>query len=291
MCCGGQFVGALNVLCVQQPRQAEYLPIKKIWDQEGQDEDAAAATMNYVLTAVSMNNANKTLNGRPYLKFNTWTRRWEVLYTRNLYSETFQQQWQKSVIESAASGGGQTARSAAISGSTPAAQEQQVLPDVPAKQAKMEGKPKKAKTPPTVEERAAADAAKAATAAKKKLVDGQFNKAKSLKVRADGAQSSYVEPMSAVDLDPDWAWLKNEESQKDLRDAKIGLDSFKKESPFWACWARQQNFAAHAKQHFTADIIDAQLKELNQLEKLIERLEKEARRLTAMQNARMSVAA
>ena len=134
-----------------------------------------------------------------------------------------------------------------------------------------------------------AKAAKAAAAAKRKETDGKFNKAKALKIRTDGAMAACQELLANSELDADWVWLKSKESREDLNAAQTAIGNFKSASAFWSSWALQsQNFPLHAKKSFDAATIEAHLKELNQLEKLIETFEKETRRLTAMHNARMS---
>ena len=97
------------------------------------------------------------------------------------------------------------------------------------------------------------------------------------------------ELLANSEIDTDWVWLKSKESREDLNAAQTAIGTFKSASAFWSSWALQsQNFPMQANKSFDAATIEAHLKELNQLEKLIETFEKEARRLTAMHNARMS---
>lgn len=54
--------------------------------QQPQKDDVQAA-INYVKAAVLSHANGKTCSGRPYLKYNFWTLRWEFLYTKHIFDE------------------------------------------------------------------------------------------------------------------------------------------------------------------------------------------------------------
>ena len=59
-----------------------YLPMTRIWKEEGKDEAAKVATLNYVNSCVAMQRVGKTVNGRPLIEYNTMTKRNEFLYLK-----------------------------------------------------------------------------------------------------------------------------------------------------------------------------------------------------------------
>ena len=68
---------------------ARYFAAGRIYVEEGSDDPALEATCNYIQEAIRRAQAGETLNGHPYVLFNSWTKRYEFLYTKLGYNEAF----------------------------------------------------------------------------------------------------------------------------------------------------------------------------------------------------------
>ena len=111
-----------------------YLSFKKIWDEEGQDQDGFNAAMLYCARA-------KKLGGK-WTRLNGMTDRVEFLYLRKEFTETLSEKWamyltQREESQASSSSGQPTAPCA---GSTPATPATPVTPATSATPAKMSRK-------------------------------------------------------------------------------------------------------------------------------------------------------
>lgn len=74
---------------VTNTTKAVYLPAGKIYHEEGSDAAALDATASYIAEAIRRWQRNETLQGRPYVLKNAWTKRHEFLYVKEYYEESF----------------------------------------------------------------------------------------------------------------------------------------------------------------------------------------------------------
>ena len=71
------------------PRKASFEPIPVIIRNEGGDESAKIAGLNYVMRCVGMYKKGFTFRGVPFVSFNSWTLRYEYLYVKKQFKNAF----------------------------------------------------------------------------------------------------------------------------------------------------------------------------------------------------------
>jgi len=62
-----------------------YMSLRKVIQEEGDDDDGVAAAKNYVAKCISL--------GEPFLLYNAWTKRVDYLYVRRGWQETSEEAW------------------------------------------------------------------------------------------------------------------------------------------------------------------------------------------------------
>jgi hypothetical protein len=275
--------------------QGTYVPVKIIFDKEGGDCAAAVATANYVMTAITKFNKGEKLDGQEYLRFNSWTRRYDFMHIVLSYQQTHATTWNVTQHERPTIYDDEAGDGPAGSGAPPPkrvrvepsgsrgldAEPSGALP-APARPVPKTKAKAKAATPKVTDEE------KLAEAERKKILEAKLKKAVNLKVRCDGAQSPYSDVVMAAESLPEWKKWCDKTQLVDVETARSNLDLFKKSSAFWSSWAIQQGFVAFAKKQFSADELEAQLYKFPDAELLVTKLETEIRTLQRMHTARMS---
>lgn len=70
-----------------------YLPASRIAAEEGGDAQAQQAACRYVSEAIRRHQRGLSMNGRPWVSWNSWTARAEFLYIKKRYSEDHTNKW------------------------------------------------------------------------------------------------------------------------------------------------------------------------------------------------------
>lgn len=70
-----------------------YEPPSVITRNEGGDKAGQVAALNYIQECIARNLRGESMNGRPWLEMNTFTRRVEFLYYKKKYSEKFKAEY------------------------------------------------------------------------------------------------------------------------------------------------------------------------------------------------------
>jgi hypothetical protein len=261
-------------------RTGRYVPIKQIWKAEGEDQEAAEATMNYVLTAISKVKAGELLDGNPYIIFNTWTRRYDFLYLEKSIGQSFKRVFEVRQQEAPVQFDGSKADDR---DEEPAAKKAKKGEGKKAKGGKG-GKDKEGKEVTEAEAKK-----KAEEAANRRILDQKLAKTKGLKIRMDAAQSSLAELIHLTSNAPEWKWC-TEHHLQEPRAAKATLDLFKTKNAFWSAWATRAGFAAFAKKQWKKDELEHFLGQISEVEKMVCVLEKKVNTLMKMHAARPSEA-
>lgn len=261
-----------------------HMPIKCIWVKEGKDAAAARATSNYILTCLHYHSKGETCNGVPYIEYNDFTRRYEFLYIKKNYDNTHEKKWEVTEQEEApdeepAAKKKVEAEVAAIA--PPEKKRKVVTKDAAAVPPKTPEKKKRGadkNNPVSVE-------AKQAAAARRKLMSAKFAKVKSMKVRADAAQTRWSDIL-AQSTTASWKeWAQDDLCLKGMH-CKAALDEFKASSTVWTAWAHEAGgFDAYCKKTFDDELVENQLSRSCDLELLIGALEQQCSRLLNMQKA------
>jgi hypothetical protein len=252
------------------------------------------------MTALAKYKRGETLNGQPFVLFNTWTRRFDFLYIQKGIEQSHESRW--SVTHHEASDGDDDDDDDDPAGGsdagTPTPKKKQKIGDdkyVGVAGGSVKGKAGKGKAGKDTEKVKAMTAeefardqekqkAKAESARVRKELDGKLSKVKTLKVRCDAAQSSYSEVVRACANQPEWSWC-NEMHRGEPQAALKMMDEFKRGSQFWSSWSVQAGFAAYAKKWFSKDVLDTALARTEELEKMVASLEKSTSKLTKMHAA------
>ncbi len=70
-----------------------YYPAMQIVEEQGGGDSGIEAAANYIAEAVRRFKLNETLNSKPYVLFNAWTRRNEFLYVKESTREYHRQEF------------------------------------------------------------------------------------------------------------------------------------------------------------------------------------------------------
>eukprot|EP00969_Alexandrium_andersonii_P013357 582623-Alexandrium_andersonii.AAC.1 len=77
----------------------EYHPFSVILQKEGGGKEGLIAAKNLVQACYKLHAKGLTHNGKPYVVKNAFTKRPEYLYAKRVFSESFEQRWQKNFEE------------------------------------------------------------------------------------------------------------------------------------------------------------------------------------------------
>ena len=216
------------------------MPVSCIVREEGGDEAAVKAAANYVTQAIRCHKEGKTLNGRPYVQWNSWTKRYEFLYVGKEYRGSFSQRWQetRTMDVDTTSASAAKAKMPTLKPESPPA-----IADVtpsPTPKAKAKHRANKPRPDPSDPENKSSH-----DAARRKEADSKLAKARVAKTRFVVAQSSCTELLELCRSSPDWQWC-SQDLQQALVSAKHEIDAFKAGSSFWSEWSLHENFTARA---------------------------------------------
>ena len=277
-----EFVGATaQDKTVERAREEEsaigkYLSLSQIvWEEKNKK-----AALNYMLFAVAQYRQGiKYANSKAYVNWSTSRKVWQFWYANEEFRASASKDWiheqqgaltelkKRPAIEAAgAEGSG--------GGAEPLA-----------KKAKGKGKAK-VKEITAGGEASPDDKKQEREKLMKKQVDGNFQKVKVMKTRADGVLSMYHEIIVKSCSDKAWDFVKTK--LPELNECKKALDDWKTSNEFWQMWSMSSNFAAEAKKKFRIDDISKHFQSMQQAETTISAFEKCVARLRNMHLANIA---
>ena len=280
------------------------MSVSKIAESEGTSADDVRAAVNYVLECVHRHRQGLTLNQRPYVLWNEFTKRHDFLKIRHKYQEMAQIRDEETDHENK--------RAFALSAqATPNPQTPAALPTNPAEpsepelltpqkvdkkgvgaaKAKVEAKPNP--PPPVPEPKQNPEAAGTEEALtpedQKKAATKTWNKLKQLKLRAAAATCLASELQSKAAHDSTYDWAKGSDIVKDIGVKVEAFQKHRRTNEFWNTWSMHDNFAKLCVKHCSANLIKTSWDDIQTVETAIVELEKANQKLQAMQTAMLSV--
>ena len=122
---------------------------------------------------------------------------------------------------------------------------------------------------------------------KKEKEDGKaeakmFSKANQTKPKMLSAQAQFKDLEAIIEKDPEWRWAKPADVSGQLKVANQQLEDFKQSSEFMKAWCIQDKFRIYSKKNFSDDMVKKEMERLDEIEPLINKLEKEIATIKAM---------
>ena len=258
-----------------------YEPMQVIWEREGKDSGAITATLNYVNECIARTQKGELNKQRPWVAWNSFTKRHEFLYVKRSCRDSFAEQWemrtqwvQRPGNNAASSnqqqsaedpppgaGNGQNGQAGGKRGRQPQQNNNDDNPPAP---------------PPPPK--------------KTKNFNEDFARAQKLKAQMNAASASAVDLMGVITTQACWAWANNPATLGALSAAKDAVDKFKNISDFFKAWVVQEKFAPYARKAFDEETLKAEFVRLSKLAKALSALEVEVTTIKAMHNARVNAA-
>ena len=272
-----------------------YLPISRIWKEQGKDQQGLVATKKYVDNCLSRHTQGVTCAGRPYVVFNNMTERNEFLFLQNGFTDSFSDVRTHSETYSGQADSSSAAppqKPPAIGNSAgeplPSGEPQPPTPTPAAKgKAKAKGKASPNKRLPGEEGEPAADPNPKDTK-KQKLIAMRkdFGELQKLKQRMSCACSAAADMLALVTTSPCMKGANTSAFLEDITTAKAQVETIKQSDEFWQAWCVQDEFFAFAKKRFSEQAIAQSLRRKVDLEAALEKLEAETGFIKKTYNAK-----
>ena len=277
--------------------KARHMSAGRIFVEEGGDYSSMTAASNYVKTCIDRHNAGETGPGnRGWIRWNSFTRRYDFLYVFDEYDETHNDKFVNRAVEAPREFRPQQA----LPATSAAVADPAGAPEADAAQAAVAGSgketPKKGNVKGAAKAKAKAharasstdkeDGSPAGKTEQQKMIDVKFAKLKALRNRLDAGMITFHEIKQSIESKDDWRWARSPALVEKLDAAKNALHEFKEASKFFEAMMMQKAFANYAKKNFTTEEIDRELSRIGCLEAKIKDLETEASMIIAMHNAR-----
>jgi hypothetical protein len=253
--------------------------------EEGGGDTGIEAAANYVTEAVRRFKLNETLNSKPYVLFNSWTKRHEFHYVKESTIEHHRQEFIEQKNEQV------RVRSLApcLAGASADAVRRVPAATVPARQsrgkkqaASLDANPVACKTARKAPE---TDLDKA----DKKLVEAQLGRVKAIRSRYCLITIAYKELKVNINEKPEWIWAQSSEITSPLDAAHQEVTDFINSHEFWVQWSVMNagpTFNSYAKSTFDLDDIKEQLGNMMNLDIILKCVKVQVNSLLKMHSCR-----
>jgi hypothetical protein len=249
-----------------------YRPIKVIYDKEGGDSDAAAATRNLVLMCIAL--------GGKWLSFNKFTRRMEYMHLKRGINDELTKAWtirktqvaDDSVVDDGGDVGDGGGDDGSKVGRAPSAGPE---PSAKAK-AKLGSKPK-----PLDKDKNKANQSR-------KDLEAKLQQAAKVKAKYLSAVNDAICISDAIAKKlPDWKWASNTENSGDLKSVAADLAAHIESKPFLQDWRMKTNIQLK-KEYDAKELMTNITDDCPEVEKKANALQEEVERLKNMRAIKMS---
>ena len=255
---------------------AAYTCGTKIWIDEGGDAQGLVAAKNYIDSCVEKMKNGETLQGRPWIRFNKMTKRFDFLYAKQGFQARQTDAWEMSTEYGTAAPSQATTPTS--EGTLPKGKGESKANPKGKEKPKAEPKGKRKKgAGGEQDEETAVDTVKEMEKKRKKDLITQYGTAQAVKQRMTAALMSATDVIGLIRTDTEgWGWASSPRNIDPVLAAKNTVDTIKHSSPFMKVWLLQDNLASYAKQTFKdADIqvgfsrLDGFVKEIQALEETV----------------------
>ena len=261
--------------------KGEYLPPTVIYRREGKDEAALQATVNIINDCIKHAAAGETLGGRPYIKYNSRSKRNELLYTSSSFDDSYEVSMVKRTTWSTSSGSAvETAAGRALEGSpaTPTP-----TPGIGVRPAGTTGKPDKKRGRGKDEGN---DDGKTSKKPKNEDLKNGFVQLEKLKKKFAQITGRASSLMSMVTTQQEWLWASSPLIINGVTEARIKVDAFANSSTFWQQWAVQEGFRGFALKTYKESAILNEIDRIDTFSSDLDKLDQKVMEVTNMHNAR-----
>ena len=271
--------------------EGTYEPFSIIVQREGGDAPALTASRNYVFECVRLARSQKTCNGRPWLSWNQFTKRVDILYLKKKYRNIMSQAWMTETKQQKRKGdddkGGNEGieKSARTEPKTPDKGGDEVIEKTEKKEenekaGSIEKKPKKGKRV-NVEPKPEKSG--------KTELNKHLSKAVAVKARLLRASGAATDVFGLIASDSKWSWANHDAVLGGIRASRNSLEEFKTSSPFAKAWTVEEKFPEFAKKTWSSSEIAVGIEAIMSMEPAIAQLEKEVTALKQMHSVRMGI--